>query len=107
MAFLRQGRLGELHRRVIAAGCIALVFGLGLLAASPVLHDQLHQGQAPSTDDGCAVVLFANGVSVPLALIAVPPAPVEWQKQNYFGVTELLLDSQRYLLQPGCGPPVA
>ena len=106
MDLLRHGRMGELLRRLMAAGCIVLVLGLGLFAASPVLHDQLHHGQAPSADDGCAVVLFANGVSVPLALIAVPPALVEWQKQDHLGSTELLLDSPRYLLQPVCGPPV-
>ena len=107
MGLLRHCRMTELHRRLLAAGCIALVLALGLLAASPVLHGQLHHGQAPSPDDGCAVVLFANGVSVPLALIEVPPAPAEWQKQDYFGATELLLDSPRYLLQPVCGPPIA
>ena len=96
----------ELHRRLLAAGCIVLVFALGLFAASPVLHNQLHHGPAPSTDDGCAVVLFANGVSVPAALISIPPAPAEWRKQDYFGATELLLDSPRYMLQPVCGPPV-
>lgn len=106
MGFLRHGRMGELRRRVIAAGCMMLVLALGIFAASPVLHDQLHHGQAPAADDGCAVVLFANGVSLPLALVAVPPAPAEWQKQDYFGAAELLLDSPRYLLQPVCGPPV-
>ena len=106
MGLLRQGRLGELFRRWLAAGCGGLIFALGLLSVSPVLHDQVHQGQAPAADDGCAVVLFANGVSVPLALITVPPVSVEWRKQDYFGVAELLLDSPRYLLQPVCGPPV-
>ena len=98
--------MGEMLRRLLTAGCIVVVFALGLLAASPVLHDQLHHGQAPSADDGCAVVLFANGVSVPLALIPIPPAPAEWRKQDYFGADELLLNSPRYLLQPVCGPPV-
>ena len=106
MDLLRHSQMGERLRRLLAAVCIVVVFALGLLAASPVLHDQLHHGQAPATDDGCAVVLFANGISVPLALIALPPAPVEWRKQDYFGATELLLDSPRYLLQPVCGPPV-
>jgi len=93
-------------QRFLAAGCIMLVFFLGLLAASPVLHDQVHQGQASANDDGCAVVLFANGVAVPLAMFAVPPVPMEWRKQVYVGAAELLLDSPRYLLQPVCGPPV-
>ena len=107
MVLLRQCRMAELHRRLLAAGCIVLVFCLGLLAASPVLHDRLHHAQAPTADDGCAVVLFANGVSVPLVQIELPPAPAEWRKHDYLGATELLLDSPRYLLQPVCGPPVA
>jgi hypothetical protein len=98
--------MGRSLQRLLAAGCIAMIFVLGLLAASPVLHDQLHQGQAPAADDGCAVILFANGVSVPLDLIAVPPVPVEWQCEDYFGAADLLLDSPRYLLQPVCGPPI-
>jgi hypothetical protein len=43
---------------------------------------------------------------VPLDLFAVPPVPVEWQRQDYFGAADLLLDSPRYLLQPVCGPPI-
>lgn len=106
MDSMSQYRLTGLLRRLLAAGCIALVFILGLLAASPVLHDQLHHGKAASAEDGCAVVLFAHGVSVPLAMIKAPPAPVEWREQVFIGSTELMLDSPRYRLQPGRGPPV-
>jgi len=106
MGLLRHGWISEYHRRLLAAGCIVLVFALGLFAASPVLHDQLHHGQASTTDDSCAVVLFASGVSVPPALIDAPQAPAAWWKQDYIGAADLLLDSPRYLLQPVCGPPV-
>ena len=91
---------------MLAAGCIALVLALGLFAASPTLHDQLHRNLQPSLDDGCAIVLFASGVSVPLAMIAAPRAPAEWREQPFSGSTELFLDSPRYRLQPGRGPPV-
>ena len=106
MGPLRHCRSKEFLHRVLAAGCIALVLALGLFAASPVLHDQLHHATAPTVDDGCAVVLFANGVSVPLAVIAAPPPPVEWGEDIVVGSSELLLDSPRYRLLPGRGPPV-
>jgi len=107
MGSLRLYRGNEFLRQLLAAGCIALVLALGLFAASPVLHDQLHQNIPPSPDDGCAIVLFANGVSVPLAAIAAPPAPAEWRAQVYPVAAELLLESPRYRLQPGRGPPAA
>jgi len=106
MVFMRHLQIAGFSRRLLAVACMVLVFALGVFAASPALHEQLHHSPQDSLNDGCAVVLFANGVSVPLAMIAVPPAPVEWREQVYFGSTELLLDSPRYLLQPGRGPPV-
>ena len=99
-------RLNEHLRQLLAVGCVALVFALGVFAASPVLHDQLHHDAVPSADDGCAVVLFACGVSVPLAMVEASPAPMEWRGQGFVGSDELLLDSPRYRLQPGRGPPV-
>lgn len=106
MGQLRHCRSNEFLRRVLVAGCVALVFALGVFAASPVLHDQLHHATAPMVDDGCSVVLFANGLLVPLAVIAAPPPPVEWGELIFVGSPELLLDSPRYRLQPGRGPPV-
>ena len=87
-------------------GCVALVFALGLFAASPVLHGKLHHHDSTGSDDGCAIVLFATGVSVPLALSAVPPS-AEWREHSYARSTEIFLGSPRYRLLPGCGPPVA
>ncbi len=96
----------DLLRRLLAAGCAVLVFALGLFAASPALHDQLHAGNHSSLDDGCAVALFANGVSVTPSLVALPPAPGEWRELPGIAPREVLLDSPRYLLQPERGPPV-
>jgi hypothetical protein len=42
---------------------------------------------------------------VPLAVTALPPS-VEWSGQSYGRSKEIFLDSPRYLLQPGRGPPV-
>jgi hypothetical protein len=96
----------ECFRRVLAAGCAALVFALGLFAASPNLHDQLHHNTHPS-DDGCAVVLFASGVSVPLTATPLPAPPIEWREESFVSSTELILAAPRYLLPPTHGPPVA
>jgi hypothetical protein len=83
-----------------------LVFTLGLFAASPILHRQLHQAGHSTSDDGCAIVLFAGGVSLPLEMAALPPPTAEWREQSYVEPTELFLASPRYLLQPAHGPPV-
>ncbi|HEY4246794.1 MAG TPA: hypothetical protein VGM64_08055 [Lacunisphaera sp.] len=84
-----------------------MIFALGLFAASPILHQQLHHHDTHlAADDGCAIVLFANGVSVPLAVIATPPTAVEWIEQAYHPSIEIILDSPRYLLHPERGPPV-
>ncbi len=82
-----------------------LVFAVGVFWASPILHGKLHRNNHVVSDDGCAIVLFAGGVSVPLAVTAVPPS-IEWRVQSYACSTEIFLDSPRYLLQPERGPPV-
>ena len=105
MGLMPHHRWSESVRRLLAAGCITLVFALGVFAASPTLHEQLHHDNQASTDDGCAIVLFAGGVSVPLAPISAPPAPLVSGHETFSVATELLLDSPRYLLLPGRGPP--
>lgn len=104
---LRHAGYADGFRRLIATSCAALVFVLGLFAASPVLHQQLHHDAHPPADDGCAVVLFAGGVSMPVAAIALPPVPVNWTKQTYVVTSELFVASPRYRLLPAQGPPVA
>jgi hypothetical protein len=104
---MHQSRWADSFRRVVATGCAAVIFALGLFAASPSLHEQLHHKGDTSSDDGCAVVLFAGGVSMPLAVMAPPPPSAEWSEQTYAVSTEIFLDSPRYLLQPERGPPLA
>ena len=107
MGLMRQRQFADLLRRLLAAGCVALVFALGLFAVSPSLHERLHHDTDQVADDGCAIVLFASGVSVPLAVTAVPPAPVVWCEQLQLSPTEIILSSPRYLLPPELGPPIA
>ena len=94
--------LAELLHRFGAAAAAALVFALGLLAASPELHSLLHD---TDSDDGCAVVLFANGVSTPLGAIALEPPAPEWREQPRAIAPEIFLTAPRYLRQPERGPP--
>jgi len=91
----------------MVVGCIGVVVALGVFAASPNLHEQLHHNGQLSLDDGCAVVLFAGGVSVPLAPITVLPAPSTGRGLAWVEAEELLLEAPRFLLPPGRGPPVA
>ncbi len=99
-------RHAELLRRLLAGGAAVLVFALGVFAASPALHDWLHGTEATPADDGCAVVLFASGVSVPLEAIALAP-PVELGRETRCVVPqEIFLASPRYLRRPERGPPV-
>ena len=96
----------------------ALIFALGLLAASPATHAHLHaspdseQGTHDhavphATDDsGCAVVLFAQGVSLPLDLPGVSaPRALVLTEFALVSRDELLLTPPRHLHQPGRGPP--
>ena len=98
-------RRADFFRRFLAGGAAALVFALGVFGASPVLHDWLH-GQNTPADDGCAVVLFAAGVSVPLGAIAVTPPAAMWREFARPVAREIFLASPRYLRQPERGPPV-
>ena len=96
----------DFRRRTLAAGCAVLILTLGLLATSPSLHGKLHAGPHATLDDGCAVALFATGVSVALPLVTLPPAMGEGRERPGVTSQEVLLGSPRYLLRPERGPPV-
>ena len=105
------GRLGQSSwtdflRRTLATGCVALILALGLFAASPTLHERLHVDPQTTADDGCAVALFATGVSVPVPVLALPPGAGEWRELPPVVSPGVVLDSPRYLLQPERGSPV-
>jgi hypothetical protein len=106
MGSLRRSAWLEALRRASATGCVALVFALGLFAASPTLHHQLHAGAPGQADDECAVVLFATGVSVAVPVTAQPPVPAEWLEPLVAPAERPVSGSPRFLLPPECGPPV-
>jgi hypothetical protein len=108
--------LSALLRRLVAAGCAALVLALTIFAASPAAHAALHEGDhhhhhhhhdddGAAPEEACAVELFANGV----ALAVGPAAPLP-PRALIGGVTsvtaaEIFLVSPRWLRQPERGPP--
>ena len=103
-----QIRSQDRFRRFIAGGCALLVLALSVLAASPVAHDRLHAAApgAAEHEDGCAVVLFSGGVSLPVGPIALAPPQLIQRGAAVAAVAELLLVAPRYLRQPERGPPV-
>jgi hypothetical protein len=103
----RQSWLSESTPRALALLCVALILALGVFAVSPGLHRQLHDSHAATTEDQCGVVLFATGVSVPVALMAAVPPAAEWITSVARVVVEVSLEAPRYLLRPERGPPLA
>lgn len=98
--------LSFLHR-LLATGCAALVLALTIFAASPSAHGLLHDdGHSVATgEDGCAVVMFASGVSLPVAPLSVTPPVSVPQGISPVTAAEVFLVSPRYLRQPERGPP--
>ena len=101
--------LADRLRRVVAGGCAALVLALAIFAASPVAHDWLHDGDHDhgGSDDACAVVMFAGGVSLPVGPLALTPPTEVATNVSPVTATDLFLVSPRYLRQPERGPPVS
>src|SRR4051812_522783 len=87
-------------RRLLAAGSIALVLLLTVLAASPELHERIHGQVDHDDDDGCAVVLFASGVTLAVGVVALLPSAAVWHQQARSAIREIFLASPRYLHQP-------
>jgi hypothetical protein len=84
------------------------VLALTIFAASPSAHDLLHDDghHHGVTDDACAVVMFASGVSVPVAPVSITPPLAVVQRLSPVRALRILLVSPRYLRQPERGPPV-
>jgi hypothetical protein len=91
--------------RLIAAGCVALVLVLSVLAVSPSLHAWLHGEKQLDADDDCAVVLFAQGVTPVLAAILALAVALRILAEKPATPRLLLLEAPGFKLPPGCGPP--
>ena len=115
----RHRTTADLARRILAAGCAALVMALTLFAASPLAHDWLHAGEkqhtcrdhpapAPAPEEhDCAVVLFASTADVPVGPLALVPPRVIAGALSPVTAAEFFLISPRYLRQPERGPPTS
>ena len=61
-------------RRLVATAAAVFVFAIGVVAASPALHEWLHP-DAAHADHECAITLFSHGAIEPgtsAALVIVP-----------------------------------
>jgi hypothetical protein len=93
-------------RRLVAAGAVALVLTLTVLAASPQAHEHVHHDCHHDEVHSCAVVLFAQGVWTTFDVVTVPAPRETWSAYVPLSRPELSLVAPRYLRQPERGPPV-
>lgn len=108
MVFLKQRprSIPPLFARLVACGCVALVLLLGILAASPTLHEWLHH-DAGSPDHVCAVTLFQH--SADAAAAAVILLAVVWVFVASAATNPISRDlvPVRHRLPPGNAPPAS
>lgn len=115
----RLRHLADPLRRALAVLCAGLVMALSLVAVSPELHEWLHSAEQEHTchhhhkqakpssehEHDCAVVLFASGVDLPVAPVALIPPSVVVEGVSPVTEAEFYLVSPRYLRHPERGPP--
>lgn len=91
---------------MVAGGSAALVLFLATLAASPDLHARFHDAALSGNEEGCAVALFASGVSLAAEPVVVAAPAIVRLGQEVLLPGKLFLVVSRYLHQPERGPPV-
>ena len=94
---------GRLYR-AIALLLAVMVLGLAILATSPIAHAWLHP-DAHDRNHSCAVTLYAQGTTVPLAVVSVPS--IVWRQVDVVAPRRAtcVRTASSYLLPPGRGPP--
>lgn len=92
---------------MVAGGSAALVLFLATLAASPELHARFHGAAVPGNEEGCAVALFASGVSLAAGPVVVAAPDVGRMERETLPPAKLFLVASRYLHQPERGPPLS
>jgi len=103
----------SLHR-LLAAGSATLVLMLGLMAVSPTLHSWAHiqsdgngsHSSPLAADHECAVVEFAHGLTLSLAIIAPDTVPTTWHEVVFAPESETGFAPARYARPPGRAPPL-
>ena len=114
-------RLPSLGLRATALLSVVMVMMLAVLSASPNLHAWLHSHDGTSQhgqsgghdqkapdqdDDGCAVVMFANGVIAASLAIVVIAGVLRFINLVVRVEADVRRQSPRYWLPPLCGPPL-
>jgi hypothetical protein len=119
--FRRTNDRHTLLARTTAALAVALVLVLAVLAASPQLHELVHghaaaahhdgdasgARQAAENDDGCVVTLFAQGVVLVLALVALALMGRVLPAHAFARFDRMIPEAPGYLLLPTQAPPAA
>jgi hypothetical protein len=89
----------------LAAGCVALLLVLSVLAADPGAHHWLHP-DSDQAEHTCAVVIFAHGLTPELATVVLTLVAFLFSVPGRAGeVLRPLMRRRR--LPPACGPPVS
>jgi hypothetical protein len=91
--------------RLVAAGCVALVLALTVLAVCPSLHAWLHGEKQLDPNDDCAVVLFAQGLTPALAAIVALVVALRVMGERLPDAPRLFLAARPFEFPPGRGPP--
>ena len=90
--------------RLLAAGGVALVLMLSVLAASPTLHAWLHKN-AGQADHECAITLYQQGVAAAGLGITLMAVALVVLARGAAAPADLRLAPLRYWLPPGLAPP--
>lgn len=98
-------RTRERFRRAIAAAATGLVLALTVLAVCPSLHAWLHGEKQIDADDGCAVVLFAHGVTTAAGALILAAALLVRLPDTIAAPAEPTFSGASFVLPPGRGPP--
>ena len=84
-----------------------LVLALTVFAASPALHEHLHDATHTHHDESCPIVLFASSADAPAAPLSAP-APLPTARTLAPAIArEIFLSPSRYLHPPERGPPLS
>ena len=96
-----------LFRRLVAVLSAALLLLLSVSAVSPALHDHLHDHETDHTSPShvCAVALFATGLVLAVATIAVAPRSTPFALLPT-AAPSVCFAAPRHLHPPERGPPV-
>lgn len=114
MSFRRLTRsLTCLGQGALAWVFVGLVVTLNFLAVSPEAHAYFHQEtgdsckhhDAAKSDEGCAVTLFQNGVTPPLALPQIEAPRFTWIVTRPAVLVTFCYSRASQALPPARGPP--